>query len=63
MDLTVPLIDHRNIYFSIGGRNIKLYGRSPNSDDRSRRSDFHVAGFCDLAGDEASGALHQRDER
>ena len=63
MDLTVPLINYRNIYFSIGSRNIKFYGRSPNSDNCSRRSNFHIAGFCDLAGDEAGGALHQCDER
>jgi hypothetical protein len=31
MDLTVPLINYRNTYFSIGSRNIKFYGCSWNS--------------------------------
>ena len=63
MNLTVPLINDRNLHFSIGRSNFEFYRRATNSDNRSRRCYLHVTRFGYLAGDEARGSLHKRDQR
>jgi hypothetical protein len=62
MDLTVPLIYYRNVHFSVARGYVQLYRRAPNSDNGSRRCYLHVTRFGYLAGNEASGTLHKRDE-
>jgi hypothetical protein len=63
VDLSIPLIDDRNINSSVVGGDIQFYRRAPDSNNGSRRCHLHVTRFGYLTSDKVCRTLHKRDER